>query len=102
MTQRRLALTPRPELENALGRIAAHRGCAKTTVINEFLMDALPVLEAMADAMDLAAKKQDPTNILNALAAMAMSKVGEMGVAMTEFQALTNSNRCPDTLEIGL
>lgn len=98
---KRIALTPAPELDAVLVRIAAYEKRSKTSVINDFLMGCLPVLSQMADAYDLAEQKKDPSNALNALAAMALSKIGELGQVMTEINT-ERSKKCADTMELPL
>lgn len=50
----RVSITATPELDHVLGRIAAGTGTGKATFVREWLLDALPQLEQLATAIELA------------------------------------------------
>jgi hypothetical protein len=98
---KRLALTLRPELDSVITHIAEVQKISKTTVINDMLMELLPVLKGISDAYTLVEQKQDPAVAMNAILAMGFQKIGELGNELAA-QAQSKSEKCPDTLELPL
>ncbi len=52
--QRRMMITLTPELEAVLPRLARLQGAPQATIVRELLMGALPALQGMARALELA------------------------------------------------
>jgi hypothetical protein len=75
----RIALTPSPELDAVLVRLARLQKKSKTTVIDEWLTEILPVMEGVATSLELIEANKDPSKYLNRMAADAMIKMGQMG-----------------------
>jgi hypothetical protein len=98
---KRIALTLRPELDSVITRIADFQKVPKTTVINEMLTELLPVLTGISDAYSLIEQKQSPAVAMNAILAMSMQKIGELGNELAA-HAQSKSEKCPDTLELPL
>jgi hypothetical protein len=73
----RIALTPSPELDAV--RLARLQKKSKTTVIDEWLTEILPVMEGVATSLELIEANKDPSKYLNRMAADAMIKMGQMG-----------------------
>ena len=53
----RVNLTLTPEVVAVLDRMGKHTGAGRATIIREWLVEGLPHLALLADAMEMAAKK---------------------------------------------
>lgn len=53
----RVNLTLTPEVVSVLDRMGKHTGAGRATIIREWLIEGLPQLEQLADAMEMASRK---------------------------------------------
>lgn len=98
---RRVALTLPDDLDSLLDRLCVLQKRKKTQIITELLMEFLPVLSQVADALEAVEQKKDVTPFLNALTHESLQAVGELGQIMAEVNQ-TNAKKCAETLELPL
>lgn len=65
--KRRIMLTVPVEVAEELDRLRQSTGMATSSYLAQLLRSCLPALQAMADAAELAARKQDPSAALEGL-----------------------------------